>query len=96
MFILGLSIGMPRFKPLNIKSKATMMVTIGKVLRSLFLTETCITAPSIVSIIKAGAVPNPKKAINPAAFNGLAVITAAANATYTNPHGNNPFKNPKK
>ncbi len=81
MFILGLSIGMPRFKPLNIKSKATTMVMIGKVFRSLFLTETCKTAPSIVSIIKAGAVPNPKKAIKPAALNGLAVIRAAAMAT---------------
>ena len=42
------------------------------------------------------AVPNPKNAINPAAFNGLAVIKAAAMATYTKPQGNNPFKKPSK
>lgn len=73
-----------------------MMVITGNVFLSLFLNETCKTAPSIESIIKAGAVPNPKNAINPAAFNGLAVIKAAAMATYTKPQGNNPFKKPSK
>ena len=87
---------MPKFNPRSMSKTAMDAIKNGTAFRILFLHDMEIYFPLTITKNIIGNVPTPNADINKIACKTSAVANAPANATYTKPHGKNPFKNPIK